>query len=73
MILMYMMMMMMIIIFYAVVRHISIDNEDSVFCIFGIQKASLNMLWEYSPSSANLASDWLRVRTALLRLRKKEK
>ena len=26
--------------------------------IFGIQKASFNMFWEYSPSSANIASDW---------------
>ena len=28
--------------------------------IFGVQKDSLNMLWEYSPSLANIASDWLR-------------
>ena len=28
--------------------------------IFGVQKASLNMFWEYSPYSTNLASDWLR-------------
>ena len=28
--------------------------------MFGVQKASLNLLWEYSPISANLASDWLR-------------
>ena len=27
---------------------------------FRVQKASLNMLWEYSPSLANPASDWLR-------------
>ena len=64
-----------IIIFYAVVRQISlvlfIDNTDFVFCIFGVQKASLNILWEYSPSR----SDWLRatVRRVLLRIRKKEK
>ena len=29
--------------------------------MFRVQKASLNMFWEYSPSSVNLASDWLRV------------
>ena len=29
---------------------------------FGVQKASLNMFWEYSPSSVNLASDWLRAK-----------
>ena len=29
---------------------------------FGVQKASLNMLWEYSPSSVNIASDWLRAK-----------
>ena len=28
--------------------------------MFGVQKASLNMSWEYSPYSTNLASDWLR-------------
>ena len=28
--------------------------------MFGIQKASLNMFWEYSPSLTNLSSDWLR-------------
>ena len=26
--------------------------------MFGVQRASLSMFWEYSPSSANLASDW---------------
>ena len=31
------------------------------------------MFWEYSPSSANLAADWLRAKTALLRMRKQEK
>ena len=36
-----------------------------------VQKALLNMLWEYSPSSANLASDWLRAKKALLWMRKK--
>ena len=39
--------------------------------MFGVQNASLDMLWEYSPSSANLASDWLRAKTALLWMRKK--
>ena len=28
--------------------------------IFGVQKASLNMFWEYSPYSTTIASDWLR-------------
>ena len=32
--------------------------------IFGVQKASLNMFWEYSPSSANIASDWLRAKSS---------
>ena len=32
--------------------------------VFGVQKASLNMFWEYSPSSTNLASDWLRVESS---------
>ena len=41
--------------------------------MLGFQKASLNMFWEYSPSSANLASDWLRVKRAFLWMRKKEK
>ena len=40
--------------------------------MIGFQKASLNMFWEYSPSSANLASDWLRAKRALLWMRKKE-
>ena len=41
--------------------------------IFGVQKASLNMFWEYSPSSANIASDWLRAKRAFLWMRKKKK
>ena len=32
--------------------------------IFGNQKASLNMFWEYSPYSTNLASDWLRAESS---------
>ena len=28
--------------------------------ILGVQKASLNMFWEHSPYSTNIASDWLR-------------
>ena len=28
--------------------------------IFGVQKVSLNMFWEHSPYSTNIASDWLR-------------
>ena len=39
--------------------------------MFGVQKASLDMLWDYSPSSANIASDWLRAKRALLQTRKK--
>ena len=31
--------------------------------MLGVQKASFNMFWEYSPSSTNLASDWLRSKT----------
>ena len=30
--------------------------------LFGVQKASLSMFWEYSPSSANIVSDWLRTK-----------
>ena len=32
--------------------------------IFRVQKASLNMFWEYSPYSTNLASDWLRAESS---------
>ena len=32
--------------------------------MLGVQKASLNMFWEYSPSSVNLASDWLRAESS---------
>ena len=32
--------------------------------IFGVQKASLNMFWENLPSSANIASDWLRAKSS---------
>ena len=39
--------------------------------MFAVKKTSFNMLWEYSPSSANLASDWLRAKTALLWMKKK--
>ena len=35
----------------------SASNCDEA--IFGVQKASLNMFWEHSPGSANIASDWL--------------
>ena len=38
------------------------SNRDEA--IFGAQKASLNMFWEYSPSSANIASDWLRAESS---------
>ena len=36
---------------------------------FGVQKASLYMFCEYSPSSANLASDWLRAKRVFLWMR----
>ena len=32
--------------------------------MFGFQKASLRMFWEYSPSPANLASDCLRTESS---------
>ena len=32
--------------------------------MFRVQKALLNMFWEYSPSSMNLASDWLKAKSA---------
>jgi len=32
--------------------------------MFGFQKASLSIFWEYLPSSANLTSDWLRVESS---------
>ena len=32
--------------------------------IFGVQKASLNMFWEYSPYSKNHASDWPRAESS---------
>ena len=32
--------------------------------VFSVQKTSLNMFWEYSPSSANIASDWLRAESS---------
>ena len=41
--------------------------------MFRVQKALPNMFREYSPSLANLASDWLRAKTALLWMRKKQK
>ena len=34
--------------------------------MFRVPKASLNMFWEYSPSSANTASDWLRAESSLV-------
>ena len=35
------------------------SNYDEA--MFGIQKASFNVFWKYSPTvSANLASDWLK-------------
>ena len=38
------------------------SNRDEA--IFGVQKALLNMFWEYSPYSTNLASDWLRAESS---------
>ena len=32
--------------------------------VFGVQKASVNMFWEYSPCSMNLVSDWLRAESS---------
>ena len=32
--------------------------------ILGVQKALLKMFWEYSPSSANIASHWLRSKSS---------
>ena len=32
--------------------------------IFRVQKALLNMFWEYLPYSTNLASDWLRAESS---------
>ena len=41
-------------------------NIVRVICrtMFGVQKAALNMFWEYSPSSTNLVSDWLRAESS---------
>ena len=41
--------------------------------IFGVQKASLNMCWEHSPYSPNIASDWLRAELVCGGGRKKRK
>ena len=38
------------------------SNGDEA--IFGVQKASLNIFWEYLPSSANIAYDWLRAKSS---------
>ena len=32
--------------------------------IIGVQKASLNIFWEHSPYSTNIASDWLRAESS---------
>ena len=32
--------------------------------MFRVQKSSLSMFWEYSASSTNLASDWLRTKSS---------
>ena len=41
--------------------------------IFGVQKASLNRFWEYSPCSRNIASDWLRAESSPADEEEKEK
>ena len=41
--------------------------------IFGVQKSSLNMLWEYLPSSANIDSDWLRAKSSPVNEEEREK
>ena len=41
-----------------------IRQTATKLAIFGVQKASLSMFWEYSPSSANIASDWLRAESS---------
>ena len=38
--------------------------------VFRVQKVSLGMFWEHSPGSVKLASDWLRAKRVLLRIRK---
>ena len=41
--------------------------EYSLNCdeaIFRVQKASLNMFWEHSPSSMNIVSDWMRAESS---------
>ena len=47
------------------------SNCDEI--IFGVPKASLSMFWGYSPSLANIASDLLKAKRALLWMRKKDK
>ena len=37
-----------------------------------VQKASLSMFWEYSPSSANVASDWMRGKISFLWMKKEK-
>ena len=41
-----------------------IRQTATKLAIFGVQKASLNMFWEYSPSSENIVSDWLRAESS---------
>ena len=46
-------------------RELSSGNSSNFDdAVFGVQKASLNMFWEYSPTSMNLASDWLRAESS---------
>ena len=42
----------------------SLYSSNSAEAIFGVQKASLNMFCEYSPSSANIACDLLRAESS---------
>ena len=46
-------------------RELSLEcSSNCDEAIFGVKKASLNIFWEYSPSSANIASDWLRAKSS---------
>ena len=38
------------------------SNSDEA--IFGVEKASVSMFWEHSPSSTKLVSDWLRAESS---------
>ena len=42
----------------------SVYSSNCDEAVFGVQKVSLNMFWEYLPSSTNLVSDWMRVESS---------